>query len=334
LASRTLTLLLDPFVALISALDANRRFTALESLLGRGRTSNHDRCSGDLLRFHLFGYETGAPLPVAALTRLSDGPGEKEDERYLLRLDPVTLWADLARVIMSRCGFADLDELERNEVENTVRAVLFREGFDLQSDHPERWTIALDRPLEFGFASLEEALGRDMAEVLPDHPAALHWRRLMNEIQMALHACPVNERRRRQGKIEINSVWFWGGGFLPPALPEQTHKTVFSDHPVTRGLAILHDCVLHGLSDVENADFENVEKDVLVDWSRRITDPQREMELLESLAGRLLEAVRSSALSVYLCTPQGRGWLFDRRSIRLWWKRRLPLAHYAGSNKP
>jgi len=328
-ARRKITLLLDHFSALIANLDQGRRFAALETLLSRSRPSNHDGLGGDALRFKLFGHEPVEPLPVAALTRLADGMERRDNELYWLRVDPVTLWADLARVIMPHYGFADLDEQERNEIENTVRSVLFQEGFDLHADHPERWTIALKRPLQFDFTALEQAHGLDVAEVLPDDPAALQWRRLLNEIQMALHTCPVNIRRRQQGRIEINSVWFWGGGFMPPAVPGNIYRAVYSDHPVTRGLALLDDCELHDLDAARHASFFRGGGDIFVDWSRRTADPDTELKWLEQLAARLLKRVKSEGLAVCLCTSGGRAWSFDRRCMRRWWKRQAPLAHYA-----
>jgi hypothetical protein len=327
-ATGKITLLIDHFSALISTLNEGRRHPALETLLYRGRPSNHGCSSADALRFKLFGFAPEASQPVAALTRIADRGSKTNDKAYWLRLDPVTLWADMARVIMARCGFADLDEQERDEVENTVRSVLFREGITLNSDHPERWTIALERSLQFDFTPLEDAHGMDVAEVLPDHPAALHWGRIMNEIQMALHACPVNVRRRQQGRVEINSVWFWGGGLMPAAVSEPSYRTVCADHPVTRGLALLHDCTLHHLSAAEFADFSEDGGDVLLDWSRPVTNPDGELQLLNHIAGRLLEQVKLHAASIYLCTPDGAGWLFDRRCMRRWWKRREPLANY------
>jgi len=329
-AKGKITLLIDHFSALVSNYDQSRRYAALEILLGRGKPANLRGLGADTLRFRLFGFGNDTPVPVAALTRVSDAGANTNHDGFWLRLDPVTLWADMARVIMARCGFADLDEQERNEIENTVRSVLFQEGIHLNSDHSERWTIALKHPLQFDFTMLEDARGRDVAEVLPDHPEALHWRRILNEIQMALHACPVNVRRRQQGRVEINSVWFWGGGFMPAAVHGQTFDMVYTDHPVSRGLALLHDCGLKELSVAESEDFPQAGQDILLDWSRPVSDPNEELQQLEKLTGRLLERVRLQAISVFLCAPGQGGWLYDRRSARRWWKRRQPLSNYRG----
>lgn len=328
MATGKITLLLEHFQWLVSALEHGRRLPALETLLARGRSSNHGYASCDELRCAVFGLAGGNSLPVAALTRMADGAGSPRDDSYWLRLDPVTLWADLARVILAGCGFADLDEPERKEIENTVRSVLQQEGIELHADHPERWTIALEQPLQFGFTPPEEAMGMDVGDVLPDHPAALYWRRLLNEIQMALHVCPVNVRRRQCGKTEINSVWFWGGGLMPAAAAGKTCRTVYADHPVTRGLALLHGCALHELSAAETTDFAQDGDNILLDWSRPAIHSVMDLECLERIAGQLLGRVKIQGVSLQLHTGGGAGWRFDRRCRWRWWRRRVPLENY------
>ncbi len=325
---RTITLLVDRFQTLVSALGHGRRFLALETLLARGRSSNHGYASCNELRCALWGLSGANPLPIAALTRMADGGGHPGSDAYWLRLDPVTLWADLARVVLAGCGFADLTEQERNEIENTVRSVLLQEGIALHADHPERWTIALEQPLPFSFSPPEDAMGMDVADVLPDHPAALYWRRLLNEIQMALHACPVNVRRRQHGRVEINSVWFWGGGRMPAAAAGKAFHSVYADHPVTRGLALLHGCAPHELSAAETADFTHDGDNILLDWSRPATHPVMDLECLERIAGQLLGRVKIQGVSLQLHTGGGAGWRFDRRCRWRWWRRRVPLENY------
>ena len=56
-------------------------------------------------------YEPDGELPIAALTRASDGAQKTDPHQFWLRTDPVTLWADMARVVMTSHGFADLDRI-------------------------------------------------------------------------------------------------------------------------------------------------------------------------------------------------------------------------------
>ena len=195
-----LTLLIEDLRRVVSVIPGDVRYPALERAWSRGRKRQLAAPTPNHLRFELFGIETEGPLPVAALTHVNDRVEDPPGDYYWLRADPVTLWADMARVVMTHYGFADLDPFERNEIELCVRDVLQEEGIQLHADHPERWCIALARPIEFSFTPLDEAMGMDVADTLPDHPEARYWRRILNEIQVALHNCPVNERRRAMGR--------------------------------------------------------------------------------------------------------------------------------------
>ena len=333
-ANRKVTLLLQDLQRLAQSLGRDQRSPALELLLSRGRHFRARAQSPDHFRFGLFGVETDGELPIAALTRASDNPQKTAAHQFWLRTDPVTMWADMARVVMTSHGFADLTEFERNEIENTVRSVLLEEGIHLHADHTERWCIALGEPLGFSFAPLEQALGVDMAEVMPEQPESLHWRRIMNEIQIALHSCPVNVRRRQFGQQEINSVWFWGGGFIPEASRHGHFDTVYSDNPVSRGLGVINDCRLKTQSEANATDFRRDGQSVLLDWSSGQRDPFRELKSLEMLAKRLLVRVRSDELDLVIYCGKRNGWKYDQKAGRRFWLRIKSLSEICLSRFP
>jgi len=326
LKARHITLLVEEFRQLASAGANVGRYPSLERIFSRGNLCGKEAVSPNHLRFDLFGIEPDGLLPVAALTHVSDRERNPGNDYYWLRTDPVTMWADMARVFMTSHGFADLDPYERNEIENCIRSVLLEEGFDMQSDHAERWCIPLNAQPGFDFTPLNEALGMDVADALPDHPEALFWKRILNEIQIALHHCPVNVRRRRSGRQEINSVWFWGGGFIPDAAPHDLFDTVYSDHPVSRGLAIINDCRLKQQAEASAANFRKDGLAVLVDWTCPSNDPGHELEELDKMAGLLLERVNGSEFEFTIYEGSGAGRHYDRRAGRRFWKRNTPLA--------
>jgi hypothetical protein len=322
------TILVEQLVPLLSAAQPDLRLPALETILARADVEVQEFSDTDELRFALFGVEPVQALPIGALTYVSDHGHLAIGKDYCLRADPVTLWADMARVIMTSYGFADLDETERDEIEITVRSVLLEEGMDFGSSHPERWTIALERPLEFAFPPLQKALGVDIGEVLPEHPEALRWRRILNEIQVALHACPVNVKRRREGRQEINSVWFWGGGYLPEPSGKPSYCVAFSNHPVSRGLALVHECQLMNLSDTENlqgmvADLTRPAK-FLIDWAPLPGRARAPLAQLDSLASVLLSLVSHHGLTLDLYAGNGTHWTFNRLDALRFWRRRRP----------
>jgi len=325
-ANRKVTLLVQDLQGLAQRLHRDQRYPALELLLSRGRYFRAAAQSPDHFRFGLFGVEPDGELPIAALTRAGDVSKKPEAHQFWLRTDPVTIWADMARVVMTSHGFADLTEFERNEIENIVRSVLLEEGIHLHADHTERWCIALGEPLGFSFTPLEQALGADMVEVMPEQAESLHWRRIMNEIQIALHSCPVNVRRRQDGQQQINSVWFWGGGFIPDASRHGVFDTVYSDNPVSRGLAVINDCQLKLQSEATTADFRRDGQSILVDWTSGLRDPFRELKSLEKLAKRLLVRVRSDAIELLIYCGKRNGWRYNQKVGKRFWRRNKSLA--------
>jgi hypothetical protein len=320
------TLLVEDLGRLAAAVAPRTRLPALERAWSRGSAVRVAAQTPNHLRFALFGIEPEGNLPVAALTHVDDASARPDGDFYWLRVDPVTVWADMARVFMTRYGFADLDPYERNEIENCVRGVLKEEGLDLRGDHPERWCIPLGEPLRFGFTPLDEALGMDLADALPDHPEAAYWRRVLNEIQVALHNSPVNVHRRAAGKREVNSVWFWGGGFIPDAAPHYVLETVYSDNAVTRGLAIINDCRLQRLADCLDTDFSKDGQAVLIDWTPGQGDAEEEAACLEWLAQRLLRLADRARLVLTLHDGSGEGRSYGGMSRHRFWRRSVPLA--------
>jgi len=320
-----ITLLVEEFRQMAGALGGENRFPALERVFSRGSTCRLESTTANHLRFTLFGIDTHSLLPVAALTHVSDRKKALRDDYYWLRSDPVTMRADMAKVFMTSHGFADLDSFEINEIENCIHSVLLEEGIDFHPDHAERWCIALNEPLQFDFTPLDDALGMDVADALPEHPEARFWRRILNEIQVALHNCPVNIRRRQSGKQEINSVWFWGGGFIPDAAPHDLIDTVYSDHPVTRGLAIINDCQLEKQGRAGHRNFNRDGRSVLVDWVAVSQYAAEELEQLEILARQLINLADAGAIELTLFDGSGEGRYYNRSARRRFWRRRIPL---------
>lgn len=58
-------------------------------------------------------------------------------------------------------------------------------------------------------------IGGTLEEGLPAGAAGAPLRALMSEIEMWLHALPLNAERERTGLPAINTLWLWGGGHSP-----------------------------------------------------------------------------------------------------------------------
>lgn len=318
-----LTLLVEDLANLAGAISADKSYPSIELLLARGKFLSAPARAADELRSSLFGL-ADSEVPVAALTRLADGDRPMPPGRYWLRADAVSQRADMTRVFMTGDGFEGTPRSGREEICRCIEQVFDDEGLDYSAGPDGRWTLSLESPPGFQFMSLDNALGLDMADALPAEPEARNWRRIMNEVQVALHNHPVSIAGRKSGQVLVNGIWIWGGGFLPEPAADRSFEAVFAMHPVSRGLALLAGNEVRDLQSFDPAALAAGER-VLLDWTVETRDATAELDRLERLFHSLLRPLRKGGLSIRLASPGGRTWEIDRKSLRRFWRRPAPL---------
>jgi hypothetical protein len=312
-----ITLLVEDLRQLAGALPESARFPVLEQILARGRKGRRNARTANHVRLELFGARAAGHPPVAALTQLAETGSSLQPDLYWLRADPVTMRADMTRVFITSCGFDGLDAAQRRTFDRVVRDVLEYECIRVPEGQHGPWCFPLDSDPAVDFTLLHEALGMDVAEALPAAGNASPWKRIMTEIQVEFH----DRGSRKPGQEGANSVWFWGGGRLPEMdLSTRAFDTVFSDDPVSRGLAVLAGSRLLPL---DRADAFSGR--VLVDWIPATRDAVRESGNLEQLASGLLETVKGGG-SLILIDGGGEFRRVDRWALMRFWLRGRPLA--------
>lgn len=198
------------------------RLPSLELLLARGRAARSESASPEAWLQAAFGLPR---LAAGALTVMAEGtdPGDA----IWARADPVHL-----RLLRDRMVLVPGEALRVTEPEaRSIAAALnahFGARLQIEVREPLRWVARLETHLPLG---AESALGLAGASAAPGAADAL-----LTEIQMALHAHPVNEARESRGEPAVNSLWLWGAGSAPrgAAAPWQS---VTAGDPVARGLA-------------------------------------------------------------------------------------------------
>ena len=122
----------------------------------------------------------------------------------------VHLQAGLTRVHLDHRGLLRLPVEEQAEL-----ASAFAHTFG-SSKHALRPLPAgeflLDTPDITAVAAHEPArcVGGELHELMPAGATAAALRRLLAEIEMWLHAQPLNERRSRRGEASVTGLWPWG----------------------------------------------------------------------------------------------------------------------------
>lgn len=215
-ASMLCTLLLpDLFLPRAVHGDACRGLSlpALERLLARADRVTLPQQSYESWLCQAFGVAPQPDWPVAPLTHHLDGADTKSG--FWLRADPVHLRTTRERVVLLDASVLAIQPEEATTLVAALNAYFADDTRQFFTPHPERWYLRLASHPQIATRSLLDAIGNDVSPLLPAGPQALHWHRVMNEIQMLLHAHPANDAREQRGAPTLNSLWLWGGGSWP-----------------------------------------------------------------------------------------------------------------------
>ena len=202
--------------------NSHGRLASIELLLARGRRQERPPVGLEAWLMENFGLE-GENVPVGALTLLAGNADPGGDS--WLRADPVHL-----RMMRDRPVVVPAEALNLSRAEADALCAALNDhfvGMEVVAIGPRRWCARIERSFSSNQRSALEEAGR---EVLTGDP-------LLNEIQMLLHAHPVNEAREARGEPPVNSLWLWGAGRAPKV--SSTWSSVLADEPVAMGLARL-----------------------------------------------------------------------------------------------
>lgn len=312
---------------------------ALEGVLSRAQRGVMGASGLEQTLFHLFKAATAgdSDVPVAAVTRQLDA--QDAGGRWWLRADPVHLRADRDRVVMLGNSLLTLSGEECAQLAAELNRHFAEAGWGLEALNARRWYLPQERDPQIRTDALPEVVGRDVLHHMPRGPDERHWRSVLNEVQMVLHASPVNRDREAQGVLPINSLWFWGGGRLPE-VPRGAWAQVWGNDALTKGLASLAGVPS---ATVPASATEWLEHDIpgdhliVLEGSRekvQFGDVEGWREFLETLHDAWLEPLfaalkqrRLAALSIY--PADGTVFRLTARDARRWWVRRRPLAGWS-----
>lgn len=212
----------------------------LERALGkattRGAVSAGEDFGEQLSQFetrlaHRFGLDES--FPIAPYCYLADS-GERPDQP-VMAATPVHLRPEQDRLILFEGEPLALDEGQAAEMVARFNAHFADRGLRLTAPAPNRWYLVDPPHTRITTAPLHEVSGRNVNFALPQGEDARFWAATLNEIQMLFHQDPVNQQREAQGRWVINGLWPHGLGCIQTTHPP---TKVWSDHPVTRGLAL------------------------------------------------------------------------------------------------
>lgn len=168
-------------------------------------------------------------LPRHAGSRPGDAP---EDNAKLWVCDPVHFAVGLDDV-QAQALAAPLTEAESRALFAPAAEAAQACGATLIASEG-RWLLRPESPWTLDTVPLDAALGQSVRQLWPRGADALHWRKLLTEVQMRWHEHPVNEARAQRGSAVVNGLWLHGGGTYAP-LPPARWQAAVGDDPVLHG---------------------------------------------------------------------------------------------------
>ncbi|MGH8678896.1 MAG: hypothetical protein ACREUQ_11145, partial [Burkholderiales bacterium] len=274
-----------------------------------------------------FGVAQQRDWPVAAILAAAAGHGVQG--KYWLCLDPVHLTVDLDRLVVAAA--VKLSDQENAELFNFLSAHFAAHALTLVRTGDARWCVASGDRVRLTTCEFESAIGRGVDGLLPRGEDAPRWLRLLTEVQMLLHAHPVNNARDERGAPAVNSLWLWGGGILPEV--PLANFAVASLDPLVNALAMLASAQL-----IEPPDDSNA---IIGDLRSSATLAAPALDLSEggaaqfhTLESQWLEpawrALCNGAIDEFRLVATGDGRLAEfvaQRMVRFqFWRRAQPLA--------
>lgn len=211
---------------------------AVQATLEQGRWSSPTSATGvEELLFQLFGvpFRPGR-LPAAPVAYW--GTSGEPTPHWCLRVDPVHLHARRHELVMVSEPDLGLEAGEAAELVALLEHEYAHLGWRVVAPEPRSWFLFPTTPPDIDTTPPGRIGEGNIDPYLPVGPESLAWRQRLNEIQMLFHEVPVNTRREAAGELPVNSVWFWGGGRMPAAVPRSWDQ-VFAVDALATGLAKL-----------------------------------------------------------------------------------------------
>lgn len=212
------------------------RYHALETLLAKSNKlpSRANTYQDYILKQYKTDLQTAEC--VAAVSRYADSG--YLDDKIWMQLSPVFLNIDKDRLILQGQSMLSVSSHEADILVNELQNLYKDEGWRFENYHPERWYVSIDKLPDSMFHVYYDALGRSVEPFLPQGSDQTEWHRILNEMQMLLHASEVNQARTEKSQYPINSVWCWGAGKIPASVDSHWH-TVYTDDVFCKGLSLL-----------------------------------------------------------------------------------------------
>lgn len=322
----------------------------MELFFARARQQSNDFESKEEVLFDLFGLgsfsKQGRPIApvcyIADADSVADSLAENKAMEWCLRADPVCLTPDRDELVLSGPEVLSLAMPEAEHLVSELNVLFKEDGWRLEAVTATRWYLHLPVDPLIITSDLSQARGQSINNFLPGGPKGKEWHRVMNEVQMVLHASEVNIERQGYGQLPVSSLWFWGGG----KLPEPGHSCwsqVWSNEVLSRGLAKVTRTPCFSAPEDSNSWLSQVNtpgEHLIVCDDFNFVKPEQQQDDLDAWCSALqkfesnwliplMGALRKGELDELTLNPcDGRVFNLTRSRLNYWWHWRKPIRSY------
>lgn len=218
------------------------KLPVLEKWISRGAIKNssnqEDSVFSELGLTEYKSIDKNKDKPYAALSLLAENSLDVDvsTESYWLRADPVNLQPDRDTVLLAGHEQLALTQEEANKLVEQINIHFVDEPWILYTFAPHRWYLRLDKPADLKTTPLAKILGEDINQFISTGDDADYWFKIINELQMLLHGSTVNFERESRNIWTANSVWLWGGGYLPMSSLNAAYDKIITNNIFFAGI--------------------------------------------------------------------------------------------------
>jgi hypothetical protein len=323
----------------------NLQLNGLELFLARAKPQSVSGSGFEEVLFELFNQASiGRPYPIAPVCYLADANvvGNNGPTGWCLRADPVQLTPDRDDLVLSGPEGLSLSMPEAKHLATELNVLFEDDGWRLEAKTATRWYLHLPEDPQITTSDLSQVRSQSIGGFLPGGPEGKQWHRIMNEVQMVLHASKVNSERQSHGQLPVSSLWFWGGGKLPE-FGHSNWSQVWSDEVLSLGLAKVTRTPCFSVPENSKSWLNQVNSPgehliicddyFLQNKAQQQNDTDAWCKALQKFEyewlSPLLEALRNGDIDQLTINPCG-GKIFSltKNRLKYWWRRRKPIQSY------
>lgn len=303
---------------------------ALNQVLRFARPSQNHAFDLESMLIQAMGWTGLQTLPFAQAYATQE---EQTSDNYLL-FRPTHLRADMHSVIVlpietNRVNDHDIDIIIRDLKD------LFKADCDITKIQEGLWLMHLKQCTPaLHYPHYLSVIGKKSDPFIQQSKQYLPWYKLINEMQMFMHAHEINHNRIESGLLPVNSLWFWGGGRLSNLAAGNINW--YCDDPLLRqfaAVANINCAALDGFGTLD-IDCDSLVIDLSLLEALKSPHESKLQALLSNIEENLFKPVLKQVRARQCVLRLKSGSQFDLKmtaySTFQWWKKSRSLVESAG----